>query len=51
MKYEINAELAQAILHYLGARPYVEVAHMIEGMKAMPQLSVVGEMPVEEQKA
>ena len=36
MKYEITQEQLQAILNYLGSRPYVEVIKLIQILGQLP---------------
>ncbi len=43
-KYEISEELANALLNYVGKRPYIEVAGLVTGLqqlKEIPEVEVV----------
>lgn len=39
MSYLMNKELGQAILNYLGAQPYAQVAEFIQGLQQMGEIN------------
>lgn len=50
MEYKITQQLAQAILNYLGNKPYAEVAGLIEGLKVLTPITQDNPEEVEEIK-
>lgn len=48
IKFAIKKELAEAVLNYIGRRPYIEVFNLIEGLKSLELIGdqdVVGQKP------